>query len=333
MFRESYRYYYLLGMSCLHTGDYAGAYSYLQRAVNLESEPAARLGLAAVFLRRRQTDEALRVYLDILEQHENNQRAKRALEWLREVESPEETFDWFDSGRIKRILPPIGPFVPRRVVLVVFVLAAAILLFINRESLMRIPELVLRQDSRSGSEFTQISPDTPIVDDESTSRYVLSEREIEALFADMRRDFDDRRDNRVRLSINRIVLSNATEQVKARARYLLDFLEQPTFTSFGDGFEFQEVAADPPLFDGVYVRWRGRVANLVIGEETISFDLLVGYESGQVLLGTIPSRLDFTVLLRNNDPVELIGRVRSDLDPFSLETVSIRVLSPGEIAN
>lgn len=333
MFRESYRFYYLLGMSCLHTGDVAGAYSYLQRAITIDEQVSAYLGLAAVFLRRRQSDEALRRYLDVLDIDHNNRRAKRALQWLRAVETPEEVLNWFDSRRIRRLLPPVGLYIPRVLIVLTVVAALASSLFLFRAPIATVWDGLRNRESRQGSEYTRLNRGEDLLRSENGARYVLDESEIEEIFDRMRENFADHRDNLVRLDINRITLSNAAESVRQRAEYLRDFLEIPDFAGFRDGFEYLEVAEDPPLYHGTYVLWRGRVANLDIGDDLIRFDLLVGYETGQVLVGIVPATLDFAVLLRNNDPVELVGRIDVDeQSPVSLQVTSIRVLAPSEIA-
>lgn len=332
MFRESYRFYYLLGMSCLHSGDISGAYSYLQRAITIEEDPKALLGLGAVFLRRRQTDEAIARYLDVLDLDRDNTRAKRALRWLRGVEAPDEALNWFESGQVRRILPRIGPYVPRSLVVLLSIAAIAGVVYFLWDPITTLPGRIIDREERSGSEFTRLERGEELVREENGARYVLDATEVEDLFANMQRNFSDRRDNLVRRDINRITLSNASDAVKQRAEYLRDYLEVPDFTDFADGFSFQEVAEDPPLYHDTFVRWRGRVANLDIGEERIRFDLLVGYETGQVLVGIVPAVLDFAVILRNNDPIEVIGRLDAvSNNPIALAVTSIRVLALSEV--
>lgn len=332
MFRESYRYYYLLGMSCLYTGDVAGAYSYLQRAITLEDNPSALLGLAAVFLKRRRPEEAIRRYLDILDLDKDNRRAGRALQWLREVEAPEEALQWFESGRIRKILPRSGFAIPRPILVVLLVLGAAAIVALLIEPAISIYERLTTTDTRRGSEYTRLDRTEELLREDNGERYLLTEDELEEIFRRMQTNFADNRDNLVRRDINRVTLSNASDPVRQRAEFLRDYLSVPDFTSFRDNFEYQQVADDPPLYRDTYVRWRGRVANLDIGEDLIRFDLLVGYETAQVLVGIVPVTLDFAVVLRNNDPVELIGRVDLDEDTAPvLRTTSIRVLAPSEI--
>jgi hypothetical protein len=231
-------------------------------------------------------------------------------------------------------LPRVGLFVLRSLVAFITVAAIACVVYLAWDDIVRVPRSLFAEDPRSGSEFAELSlePDESALDRDAVARYVLTEREIERLFDEMRENFQNHRDNLVRREVNRIALSNASEQVKLRASFLLDYLQEPDFTTFGDGFSYETVSSDPPLHDGTYVRWRGRIANLDVGEDVIRFDLLVGYETGQVLQGIVPVTLEFAVVLRNNDPVELIAQVVSTGGSIALRTTSIRVLPPGELS-
>jgi hypothetical protein len=336
LFRESFDYYYLLGMSCLYTGDYAGAYSYLRRALDLDRRPDAMLGFAAALLRRRQTDVALRTYLDILDIDPHNRRAQRALRMLRNIENPEEAVEWFEDRRIRRILPPIGVYVPRAVIavgVVAVVVAGALAVrpFVGR-LVDPVMETLFAPARREGMELlTRDAEQTPLTTSE-TARFMLNEREADRLFRRIGDYFNARRDNLVRRELNRIAQSNAHPRMKARAELIRDYLEVPDFTSMKDNFSFNEVIDDPRLYAGVYVRWRGRAANISVGEELIRFDLLVGYHDRRVLSGVVPVVVDFAVLLEDDQPVEVIARVeQSGEQDIRLHATSLRRLSPSEV--
>lgn len=344
LFRENYRYYYLLGMSCLYTGDYAGAHSYLRRAVDLRDEPAAHLGLAAVLLRRRQIDDALRVYLDIIDADNKNPRARRALSWLRNVESPDDVIVWFEERRIHRILPPRGVAVPPWVAVVFAGILAALLtgFFV----FVLLPPLLdsRRGDQRPGSELLTVTRNETVLmdeeengnDDSSPVRYrvTLTEREAQELLRTIGNYFNEGRDNMVRRELNRLALSNASRTVRQRGDQLRDFLQSPDFTTMRDSFAYREVVGDPALHEGVFVRWRGRLANLAVSPERIRFDLLVGYHRGEVLEGIVPVELQFAALLEPDQAVEVIGVVTPDpRGHITMQGTRIRILAPGELAD
>ncbi len=332
LYRESYRYYYLLGMSCLHTGDFAGAFSYLQRALDIEEKPDAMLGLGVVLLRRRHIDQALRNYLDLLDLDNHNRRAQRALKWLRNLEDPDEVVEWFEDRRIRKILPSTGIYVPAWFTYsVAAIVLATVLFFSVRAGVERFTSF--RRETRPGVELVTLTerPES-LLDEDGDYRYELTSREVERLFSEVEGYFNEHRDNMVRRELNRIAASNANPRIKARAELLRDYLQTPDFSTFQDNFTYRQVDADPRLYDGTYVRWQGRVANLDVGEESIRFDLLVGYHTGQVVEGIVPVELRFAVVLENNNPLEVIARVRGDEEgPIRLQGTSVRILSQREL--
>jgi hypothetical protein len=333
MYRESYEYYYLLGMSCLYTGDYSGGYSYFRRALDIDERVDAMLGLAAVLLRRREMDKAIRAYLDVLDVDQHNRRARRALAWLRSMDDPDTVVDWFESRRVRRILPRIGPFLPRWVSLPLgAVLVAAIVATAGPIVFDSIAGWFAPPDREGTELLSTVGRRDQLVTDVSEARYTFTDGEAARLLNRVGDYFNDRRDNLVRRELNRIALSNADAETRERALLLREYLTEPDFTTLRDNFTYQEVIDEPDLYDGVYVRWRGRVTNLEIGTDAIRFDFLAGYESRRVLDGIVPTRVEFAVLLENDQAVELIGQVEQHAQGIALRVTSIRTLAPAEIA-
>jgi hypothetical protein len=141
--------------------------------------------------------------------------------------------------------------------------------------------------------------------------------------------FNEFRDNLARREVNRLFNSNASELVKERARLLSSYFTTPTFVDFGDNFTYAEVALEPWLYDGCYVRWSGQVSNIAVVEEATQFTLLVGYEDERILEGTIAVRVPFAADIQLGS-IELIGRVSDAGGLLSLSATSIRRLAPGE---
>lgn len=329
LFRENWTYYYTLGMSCLYTGDFAGAYSYLRRAADLDPERAETfLGIGVVLLRRRQIDVAIQNYLDLIDKDPQNRRAKRALHWIRTLERPDEVVDWFEDGRIDRILPPRGLYVPKGVsITVVIALIAGGTVLFGPAVASFIGDILPRRERREGSNVLTFPEDTQRISDENGEVFEFTGDEIDRILTDVMDAFNDGRDNYVRRELNRIALSNASPRVKEQTALLEEYLVPPDFVSMQDNFSYEEVAAYPTLYEGVFVKWRGRIANLVIGEDEITFDFLVGYDSGSVLDGIVPVRIPFAVLLDNGGTVELIGLIQDgppDAAPFVIVASDIR---------
>jgi hypothetical protein len=331
MYREHPRFYYLLGMSCLQMGDLGGAYSYLSRSAQLTPDDTdSLLGLAAVHLRRNETQDALRLWLDVLDVDPRNSQARRGLAALREAETQAEVQELFRESRINRILPA-KPFPLHKAALwagaggIIAVLAIGFL-FVPWSDLFDRPPA----EDRQGAEVLDIDTEgEQLIQYTGDFRYVLTEGEVERLFDRIRDQFHDGEDNLARRSINRLLHSNASADLKERALLLTDYLREPDFTDFGENFSYREVSEEPWLYEGCYIRWRGRAANVSIGDEAITFDLLVGYENEQVLEGVVPVRLDFAARIESAMSVEVIAEVIADSELTGLRGVAVRRIQPG----
>lgn len=83
-FRQSARFYRLLGVACLRTGDSRAARSFLLRAEQLAPDDVdVRLALCALYAREGDVDRALRGWLAVLDADPANRPAKRGLAILR----------------------------------------------------------------------------------------------------------------------------------------------------------------------------------------------------------------------------------------------------------
>ena len=76
-YRENLEYFFLLGFSCLHTGDLGGAFSYISRANQLKDDDVnVILGLAAIHFRRAENESAIKRWLEVLELDPSNAMAR-----------------------------------------------------------------------------------------------------------------------------------------------------------------------------------------------------------------------------------------------------------------
>ncbi len=328
-FRESFRFYYLLGMACLRTGDLAGAYSYLRRAnqLNLDSVDCL-LALAVLHLKRQELQEAIESWLAVQDLEPRNAIAQRGLNFVKQNPDIGRIVEELESDNLRRFLPERGLLaiaLPRIFIalagaaLLVFAVPLAISLFERSHQPARIglaemnlPESAIVADTASGGEY----------------RYILTDRQIDTTFQRMKSDFADYRDNLVQREANLLAASNAAPVVKDRARLLASYLKAPSFASLRDPFSYDEVAADPTLYRDCYVDWRGRVSNLVVTRRQISFDFLVGYYDERVLEGIVPVRLDFAADIDAQYPLEVLGKVRLDSGRIALDAVSLHQLGP-----
>lgn len=320
-FRESFTFFHLLGMSCLHVGDIGGAFSYLNRAHDLNPKDInTLLGLAVVYLRKQDTQKALSTWFMVLDIDPNNKTAQKGLKFLKKYADTEDLQTLQDTSKLVRIMPSVkfkhfnllSPLIGV-IILTIFVSAG---LYLYRTGFLE-----NKGPQREGIENFNISgrPDIDQVD----AAYQLSEKDLKHLLIEIKDDFNHFNDNHARLLINKILLSNADEKVKKQMTVLKGYLKEPTFSTLNTDFSYREVLKEPLLYEDCFVNWRGSVSNLVITEDSISFDLLVGYENGKILEGIVPVILDFAVKVDPSLPVEVLGKIVFSDDKLYLKGISI----------
>jgi len=254
-----------------------------------------------------------------------NRLAARGLELLRRAAAREDPQMLHDKRRIEALFPGV-PFNPRRLFLPLAGLAAAALL---AAGVLLLPRYLPQRGSAGRPEVREVrlSAGQPTLDPiPVAARYPLTEKQIQESFEKTKRFLLQYRDNLATREVNRILLSNASAYVKEKARLLATFTRVPDFTTMRDSFSFREVTVDPPLHAGCFVVWRGKVANLGIASDELSFDLLVGYESQRQLQGVVRVAAAFAAELADGDAVEVLGKVDLASGKLALEAVSLHRL-------
>ena len=86
-YKENFRFYYLLGVSCMYRNDFGGAESYLSRARRIKLNSSdLMVAQAALFLYRGDIPRAVEYYLEVLGYAPSNKTAKKALKYIKEDE-------------------------------------------------------------------------------------------------------------------------------------------------------------------------------------------------------------------------------------------------------
>lgn len=323
--RESFEFFSLLGFSCLHTGDLGGAFSYISRARQLSRDNvSALLGLAAIHFRRQETEEAIKGWLEVLELDAGNAVARRGMELLRKGFSREKLQEFIDAGKVKTLYPPL-PSRGRAALVATIVLGVMALAAAGYAGVRFLPR---QEVQRPGVSAVEIPPDLPsLTETGSDFLYTLTDNEVRGSFTKAKSFLLAYRDNMALVEINRILLSNAALPVKERARLLKGFVTQPDFLTLKDPFPYAAVAGQPALYDGCSVIWRGKIANLKVLKDAITFDLLVGYDKEKVLEGIVPVTLGFAADLENGGGIEVLGQVSSKGGKIGLAGTSIHKLA------
>jgi hypothetical protein len=324
-YRENFDYFKTLGLACLHTGDFGGAFSYMSRAHQLkDDDPDIILGIAAVHFRRAEHENALKRWLEVVDARPGNPVARRGLDLLRKGMTPDVLQEFIDSGRLKTLFPPLPP----RVAVAPVVIAVLGLLVAAGIAYLAVRFAAPRGPQRPGVSVIEMPSDSsPLVDVGTGVAFTFSEGEVRRIFQKAKSELLAYRDNLAVVDINRILLSNAAPSVKERARLLKGFVMQPTFDTVKDPYLYAAVAKQPGLYDGAAVIWRGKVANLLASKSPITFDLLVGYDQEKQLEGIVPVTLPFAADIGNGDAVEVLGQVALNGNVTGLTGISLHRLS------
>ena len=305
-YRDSYRFYLLLGYGCLYSGDFGGGYSYLRRAGQLSpGDTAVSLGLALVAAKRGETEEAVRIWLTLLEKRGELKEAERGLKLIRDAREDSEIVMKLEEGNLKAYLRyPRRRRRPWKLLLLLIPVIIMILFVLYRGSWNFFGATATRPEL-AGLDFYAEESAGPA----GAGSYTLSEEEIRGTTDTILELMNQYRDNLARREINRLLLSNASDEIKKKARFLIAYQRAPSFATLKDSFSYREVISQPRLYEGCYVAWRGRSANILVEPNEIRLDLLVGYEDGTLLEGIVPVRVDFAVDIEENRRLELLGRL------------------------
>jgi tetratricopeptide (TPR) repeat protein len=311
-YHNSFFYFYILGASCLHAGDFGGALTYFKRAREIKiQDPQVLLGLAVLFLRRGDTDRALDLYLEVLDQDGHNRIAQKALSGIRKYSGTDAFSMWIESGKLTRFYPPLPRLSHRTALIILGSLAFAMLCggILIKFNILSLPfKPAASRNGYAGSALEREELNAP-VQIGGSYRYILTKDQVIDTYNKARSLFIDLRDEAAKVELNRIIESNASEAIKNKARLLLPYLEVPGFDTLKDRFPYTTVAEDPGLYRDCYVIWRGMATNLDAGETATAFDFLVGYDTRRTLEGIVPVVFNFSLSINPEKPLEVLGRV------------------------
>ncbi|MBL8967316.1 MAG: tetratricopeptide repeat protein, partial [Spirochaetaceae bacterium] len=269
-----------------------GAHTYLKRAEQLDPKRlGVKLALAALHLRRGDSEKAVALYLAVLEERPRDALARRGLAFLRQGGLEERVPDLVDSGRIARFYPRapgLPPWAAAALTLVLLAVAAAAIypaaraLYAKADAARaprpEIAAIALGEAERKG-----------LVGSGGSYRYILTEAEALASFERAKTAFQQYRDNAALVEINRLLGSNVGPGVKDKARALKAYVQAPDWRTLRDAPSYADVLRDPGLYEGCAVAWKGRAANVLPGAAGTLFDFLVGYDTKRRLEGIVPA--------------------------------------------
>lgn len=314
-YEGNFEYYLTLGIACLYVGEIGSARSYFEstRKLNL-TDTRLLLGQAAIFLRRGDTSNALQYYMQVKDNDPNNKIANDAIEFIRVNGNYDTICRWVDTGRIEQFYPPLGAnpdkiaaVVVPVVALILGVVFAFIILpqkFDNpyKGSRRDISELALTVEDNSNLQEKNLSTQSYL--------FILNDKQIKKSYTDALQYFQAHRDNMAQIEINRLLNSNASLPIKQKAQILKGFLESPTFDTLSDNPDYDKVQSEPYLYLDTYVAWGGKITNVIQNNDgSFSCQLLVGYESGEVVVGIVNVKFPKSLNIAVDQPVKILGQI------------------------
>ncbi|MDR2480759.1 MAG: tetratricopeptide repeat protein [Spirochaetaceae bacterium] len=332
-YRDSFRFYYLLALSCMYAGDFGRAYTYFKSAHDIKNKDVnVLLGIAALNVKRGESGRAVDLYLKVLDIEPKNRRAKNALAVLRKYGGSDTLGEWLESGKINRLYPPFPKerFNAAKAALITVLIAAAVFFgLVTAVKFSIIKPHFLEKEERPGFTDSALKQDDKekIIGTGGTYQIILTEKQVLNLYEDARDFFNSYKDNSARVAVNKILLSNASDGIKNKSRLLLKFIDNavPGFETLTERFSYQQVEKENYIYDGCYVIWSGMAVNVEQENDSTSFNLLVGYENHKKVVGIVTVVIPFASDIDTERPLEVLGKIVSQENSgiLSLEGISI----------
>jgi len=328
IYEDNAEYYIMLGTAFLYSGDAGTAAGYYQRARRITvTNVTLLLGQAAIYLRRGLTDRALDYYLEVLDQEPGNKTAKKAMEFIRTTGEYETICKWADTGKLEEFYPPLGVN-SNKVILwcatafgFVLGVCIAVLFIMNRPKVdynraaSEMQKLVLSKSDEKNALATDLS--------QGSYNFILSAKEVTDSYNEALKYFQLHRDNMCQVEINRVLVSNASDAIKEKAKLLQDYLDEPSFDTITDVFTAAQISKEPSLYTDCYVVWGGRVSNVFESENSYSCRFLVGYEDMKNVDAVVQLDFDYLPRIEPDQGLKVLGKIEKDGSGFKLKGLAV----------
>ncbi len=322
LFLDNADYFYLLGRSYFTVGDTENAKLYLKRGLNSDPNHEEIQLLQACFaVRERDTYRAISVWLRL-----ENAGCRRAclrygLDQIRRINDLEELYNFTRGPRFVRLFPALpGAYSYRLLRKLSLLLGLSALVFaswfaynVGTPHLRQVyHEWRQEREQADKISLSDLNNSEYFSFEKKNYQFYFSESELNKLITSIRNNYDLYNDNLVQRDLNKVFLSNASNQVKAKLRLVEGMLgRQQEIYKLKHNFKFQEVRQNPQLYQNCYVRWQGKPTNIQVAQDgRIRFTLLVGYTDGTVLEGQVPVLLEELIGIPTDQPLTVFGRIR-----------------------
>jgi hypothetical protein len=272
--------------------------------------------LAWIYARHNKKEDAITTWCKTLEIEKGNKLAAKALDYIRnkgrDLNLQED--EYFDT-----LIPARPAYIPVKKLLLLILLITVVALFgtiglfgahtfskwLENRTQYVAPDL----EAIIIPDYNPNILDKPAVEGE---RFSYSEEEVLRKFEDAKNMIMENRAVDAQIELNKLKLSNASAVVKARCDLLQDFILEPDYAIFTNKISFDTFNSDPELYRHVYILWDGRVVNHALGEDFVSFSLVMGNDVDGVINGIMPVKFNKAVIASNNSSVGVFGRLEND---------------------
>ncbi len=311
-YRETFRFYFLLGSAYMYVGDLGGAELYFSKARRFTATNTDLiLAQAAVYLQKGEIRTAVSYYLDVKDADPKNKTAKKALQFIHQYcRDNDPKRNGIPAAAVKKLYPSFGihPAVLPSCICILVLLGAGFFFYRNSAQVLGLNGA--RADL-SALELTIDEKRTAIETDLSGGvyRYLLSQSQVTASYEKARKYFQLNKDNAAQVEINRILNSNASSGVKYKAHRLKEYLEVPSFDTLTVSYSYTDVAEDPFLYKDCWVVWQGFIANAKSGDDYFNCDLFVGDEDFKHMEGFVPVIIPQPVFVETGRSVHILAQI------------------------
>lgn len=300
--------YLILGYASLFTGDFEGARRYFRAGLLIREDHIELLkGLAYIYLKDERIEDAIRLWGEVLEINPHERSVKNAIARLRAAEDTSSFAESFDLKAYRTATLPF--FIKLKPYLLGVSITAGIVIILtifyvtplyDRVLARFYPEMVALQEVR-------FPEGGPITEPKEDVLYSFTDKEIEDSFVRIKKYIYRGKTNTAIIALNRILLSNASPQVKEKFEILFTFINPPDPLSIDFSPRIYEIMKEQAAYRGVYILWTGKIANLDKKGDEFQFDLLVRYEDEETIEGIAHVTLKGTYYIENKSDVEVFG--------------------------
>lgn len=274
---------------------------------------AEYLKLAYLYTRHNEKEKAIITFCKAADRNPGEKKAKACLEYIksrgREINLIDDQF--FEKTLTKE--PAFIPFDKIFIVLIV-ILALALAVLFGAEPAKKAYKKFMR--SRADGKVISVNLDdfNPMIIREPKDykkTYSYDESEVKSIFSQIKTHIIAGEYNSAQILINKLNISNASQDVKIKVEILQSFIDEDKvdYFYFKNNINYSEVIKEPALYNKIYVKWQGKAVNKSASKSGLFCNLVLGDEETGVITGVVPVEFIKPSIFYNNDEVMIFGRL------------------------